>query len=90
MTDQEKLNVMHEFVTECHLENYGGYPHDSMWVGDKLVVADLDPGKDRHRTMLITYTKQKLLDWFDDATELKTGLDDTKMDFRHCLFETWP
>jgi len=59
-----------EFLTEDHLSIFGGYPHDYDWIGDTLVVADLDDAKDRHRTMLRKWSSKAIDEWVRDANRL--------------------
>jgi hypothetical protein len=71
ITDQEKLDVIVEHLTEWHLDHFGGYPHDGMWIettaGEKFIMADLDY---RRRTELKVFTKVELLEWFEQARQL--------------------
>lgn len=48
------------YITEWHLDEFGGYPFDCEWFGDTLVVAELDPGKDMNRTFLAHYKKDDI------------------------------
>lgn len=83
-TDQEKLDYIIVFLTERHLDLYGGYPLDWAWIGNTLVVADLDDGKDRNRTELRQYERDKLIAWYDAARKLADGDDD----MTDALYET--
>jgi hypothetical protein len=86
-TDKDRLNTMIEWLTENHLDSLGGYPHDWKWIGNTLVVADLDDRKERNATLLVTYQKIELLRWCKRAEKfMSERIDD--MPFEDCLFET--
>ena len=55
-----KLIEIIEFITESHLDLFGGYPYDYAIDGDTLWVAELDDGKERARTMLVKYSIKEL------------------------------
>jgi hypothetical protein len=85
MTDDEKLERMIKFLTESHLDVFGGYPYDCVWIGDTLVVASLDDFKERHRTQIEKYDRKKLIDWHDRAVEFVEEEGET---MRTALWET--
>jgi hypothetical protein len=87
-TDKAKLEIMVAFFTESHLDIHGGYPHDYIWIGDTLVIADLDDGKDRNRTQIVTYKRAKLLAWYSRAEHFSKKFPDES--FSTCLHETYP
>jgi hypothetical protein len=88
-TDADRINTMVEFLTENHLDNHGGYPHDSIWIKDTLIIADLDDGKERARTMIVTYKKDTLIKWCKRAEKAKKDWWPNE-DFATCLWETYP
>ena len=67
MKSDTRLEQIITYLTESHLELFGGYPHDYAWVGTTLVVADLDDRKERNQTMLKTYERRNLLEWYRRA-----------------------
>ena len=79
MTDEEKIGRMIEYLTEGHLWVHGGYPYDYEYEeGDEYVwVAELDDGKDRMRTALVSYQTRDLIDHYDRAAQY---IEDTSSD----------
>jgi hypothetical protein len=53
-----------EYITESHLRYDGGYPFDSIWIGDLLVVAKLNYDG---ATRIQTYGRHDLIKWLDEA-----------------------
>lgn len=56
-----------------HAELCGGYPSDFEVVGDRLVLASLDPGKEDHRAILEIMPLPKAVRLFRKA---KKGVED--------------
>ena len=84
-TDENKLERMIEFLTESHLDVFGGYPYDYEWVDDTLIVAALDDAKERHRTLIGKYNREELIDWYDRAVDMFETENET---FETALWET--
>lgn len=89
--DDEKVDAVIAFLTESHLDTFGGYPHDYMEFRGWVIIADLDDGKERNRTVLRTYKRKTLIRWYDDAvSEYGGSPDDEDSTFIDALFETQP
>jgi hypothetical protein len=96
-TDDDKFDVIIAFLTEDHLDVFGGYPHDWAEVAGKVIVADLDDRKDRQRTELLIYDRRTLIEWYDDAvrwlaqeTADRETTYDRAPDLEEALHETRP
>jgi len=85
-TDKDRINTMIEFLTESHLDTFGGYPYDWLRIGDKFIIAELDDGKERNCTMLRTYKKSQMIAWCKRAEKYREKHTVTK--FEECLYET--
>jgi hypothetical protein len=85
-TDKNRLDTMVEFLTESHLDVFGGYPHDYRWIGQTLVVADLDDGKERNATQLLVTNRSALIAWCKRAEKYQTKFPNS--DIEECLYET--
>lgn len=86
ITVENAIDLMIEHLTEAHLDRIGGYQYDYEWIGDTLVVAALDPGKAYYRTMIETYQREDLLDWFERA--IAFCVEEDQDDFQMALYET--
>jgi len=84
-TDKAKLEILACYLTEWHLDIFGGYPHDCIWIGDTFIVADLDDSKDRNRTQLQIYKRKQMLDWYKAAEKFSREHPDEN--FKSCLSE---
>ena len=58
-----------EYITESHLRHDGGYPFDSIWIGDLLVVAELNHDG---ATRIETYGKHYLAEWLNEAEKFRS------------------
>jgi hypothetical protein len=86
MTDEEKLEVITEFLTDV---DDGGYPGEHVWVGDTMAYTSANTG-DKHGSKLGTITKTEMLDWYDRAAawlEEHFEYDDPER-MRTALYET--
>lgn len=85
MTDEKKIERMIEYLTESHLLAHGGYPYDYEYEDgdDHVLVAELDDGKDRNRTLLIRYETQKLIDHYDRAAQYIEGTFSDEVPLSH-------
>jgi len=52
-----------------HLDNFGGYPYDYEWIGNELVIAELDDSKDRCRTLITRHPEAFIVQWAANADE---------------------
>ena len=90
--DADSLNPrvvkMIKFLTESHLDAFGGYPYDWTIIGDQVVVAELDDGKDRQRTQLAIWTVPELLAWHDRAVAEQAA--DVECDWIDACLEAYP
>ena len=76
------------YLTEGHLDGFGGYPHDYEWVGDHLVIADLNDGKERNQTQLVVIKRSVLADWELAARAFMAEYDE--FDYEESVEETRP
>jgi len=81
------LEKVIEFLTESHLDTYGGYPYDYEIHDDYLFVAELDDGKERAATLLKKYPIAALEAWYKEARKFKA---EYKEDWTCAFFETMP
>ena len=88
MNDKKRLDEIIEFLTETHLDTEGGYLYDHCWIGDTLVIAGLDPGKENLRTSIDTYTRRSLIAWHKRAE--KFAAEHSKESSEVCFWETYP
>lgn len=63
MNSQEAIDKCAFALSTRHLAAHGGYPYDTMQTDDSLIVAELDDGKDRNRTVLCAYSLQDCEEW---------------------------
>ncbi len=82
----KKLEKILEFLTESHLDCYGGYPYDAAKIGTTWIIASLDDFKDRNQTKLEMYKEDALVQWYDRAVEFHR--ENPKEDFETCMYET--
>lgn len=77
LSDDDKVMAVVAYLTESHLDLYGGYPYDWIAIDQWLIIAELDDGKDRNRTSISTYKRKTIIDWYDSAVhQLDCGADD--------------
>ncbi len=67
MNRKDKEARVIRWLTESHINAYGGYPYDFEIHAGKLFVASLDDGKDRNRTTIDVYDVKSLAAWYNDA-----------------------
>jgi TorA maturation chaperone TorD len=72
-TDDAVLDFMRRWLTERHLHTEGGYPYDSLWIGDQLIVASLSHDGE---TTIDVYERGHLLSWFYRALREVEEYDD--------------
>lgn len=85
----KKALTIHDLIThltESHLDLVGGYPYDFVWVGKRLFVAELDPGKDYARTRVEVYTRKQLDSWLHRARKYQEKYPEE--DARTCFVDT--
>lgn len=85
MTDKEKIQRMIRWLTESHLHAHGGYPYDYAVRDGLLYVAELDDSKCRERTELTVYRLDRLVLWYDAATDMLS----TDEDGNACELPKW-
>lgn len=74
-TEEEKLDVVVEYLTENHLGLHGGYPYDCLWIDNYLVIAGLQD-EDGYQTSLRVYAKIELLGAFNEAIKNHAEYED--------------
>lgn len=83
MTSEEKLERVIAFLTDSHLETYGGYSYDYVECCDVIYVASLDDSKERCRTLIESYRKEHLVAWYDLALAYLKEDEDLSCDWVH-------
>lgn len=75
MTDDEKVDFMVTYLTEHHLEAWGGYPKPGRWFGDVFVYCDTRGDTDKWDE-ICAYRRADLIKWMDAALAEEKDSDD--------------
>ena len=82
ITDQQKLDVVIEHLTDVI---DGGYPGESLWIGDTLVYTSANTGE-KYGSRLGSITRKAMLAWYDRAAALVE--DGPDFEIGEALYET--